>query len=188
MYEMYQEYEDRIEQLNSTINELQNKIKQYSIIINEKDYQIKQLMEENSQLQAKIQQKLTYSNNPVSGANATSNANPPAYDVRVSITPDQINNPGLSPVLKVKSNPIPASHSTPKPHVTPLKSATPQGAPKYKPYPSQTSQGTLIRICPNCVAMGFAIKEVEARSKILSYVPYRIYAKKKVCSKCFHEF
>ena len=188
MYEMYQEYEDRIEQLNSTINELQNKIKQYSIIINEKDYQIMQLMDENSQLKAKLQQKLTYGGNITQEVNTAGNVNPPAYDVRVNITRDQVANPGLNPVLKVKSNPIPAPQTTPKPHVTPLKSATPQGAPKYKPYPSQTSQGTLKRICPNCGAMGFAIKEVEDKSNILSYVPYRIYAKKKVCSKCFHEF
>jgi len=188
MYEMYQEYEDRIEQLNSTIEELQNKLKQYTIIINEKDYQIKQLMDENSQLQAKVHQKLTYSSNTTLEGNPTSSVNPPAYDVRVSITPDQIANPGLSPVLKVKSNPIPAPQTMPKPHVTPLKSATPQGIPKYKPYPTSDSQSTLKRICPNCGAMGFAIKEVEDKSKILSYVPYRIYAKKKVCSKCFHEF
>ncbi|NHJ24821.1 MAG: hypothetical protein EAX89_09615 [Candidatus Lokiarchaeota archaeon] len=44
------------------------------------------------------------------------------------------------------------------------------------------------RKCPNCGAMGFAIKEVEDRNHILSYVPRRIYAKKKICTKCRFEF
>lgn len=44
------------------------------------------------------------------------------------------------------------------------------------------------RQCPNCGAAGFAIKEVEDRTKLLSYVPRRIYAKKRVCTKCRYEF
>ncbi len=44
------------------------------------------------------------------------------------------------------------------------------------------------RVCPNCGAMGFAIREVEDKSKILSYTPRRIYAKKKVCTKCRYEW
>ena len=44
------------------------------------------------------------------------------------------------------------------------------------------------RECPNCGASGFAIKEVEDRSKIISYIPKPIYAKKKVCTKCGYEF
>jgi hypothetical protein len=44
------------------------------------------------------------------------------------------------------------------------------------------------RQCPKCGAMGFAIKEVDDKSKIISYIPRRIYAKKKVCTKCRHEF
>lgn len=44
------------------------------------------------------------------------------------------------------------------------------------------------RKCPQCGAMGFAIKEMEDRTRILSYVPRRIYAKKKVCTKCRYEF
>ncbi|MFW9950638.1 MAG: hypothetical protein ACFFKA_11015 [Candidatus Thorarchaeota archaeon] len=44
------------------------------------------------------------------------------------------------------------------------------------------------RQCPKCGAMGFAIKEMDDHSRILSYVPRRIYAKKKVCTKCRYEF
>ncbi|MHA1240067.1 MAG: hypothetical protein ACTSQU_04665 [Promethearchaeota archaeon] len=36
------------------------------------------------------------------------------------------------------------------------------------------------RICPNCGATGFAIKEVEDKTKILSYIPKPQYAKKSV--------
>lgn len=44
------------------------------------------------------------------------------------------------------------------------------------------------RECPKCGASGFAIKEVEDKSRLLSYVPRRIYAKKHVCTKCFYEW
>lgn len=42
--------------------------------------------------------------------------------------------------------------------------------------------------CPNCGASAFNIKEVEDRSKIISYIPKPIYAKKNVCTKCGYEF
>ncbi|MBY9006972.1 MAG: hypothetical protein KGD63_09445 [Candidatus Lokiarchaeota archaeon] len=44
------------------------------------------------------------------------------------------------------------------------------------------------RKCPRCGAMGFAIKEFEDKNRIISYIPRRIYAIKKVCTKCFNEF
>ncbi|MFW9897585.1 MAG: hypothetical protein ACFFD7_17400 [Candidatus Thorarchaeota archaeon] len=44
------------------------------------------------------------------------------------------------------------------------------------------------RQCPECGAAGFAIREVDDKSKIISYVPRRIYAKKMVCTKCRYEF
>ena len=49
-------------------------------------------------------------------------------------------------------------------------------------------QSTDRRVCPSCGASGFAIKEVEDKSKIVSYIPKPIYAKKKVCTKCGYEF
>jgi len=36
--------------------------------------------------------------------------------------------------------------------------------------------------------MGFAIKEVDDRTRIISYTPRRIYAKKKSCTKCRYEW
>jgi len=44
------------------------------------------------------------------------------------------------------------------------------------------------RKCPKCGAMGFAIKEVKDKTRLISYVPTRIYAKKRVCTKCRYEF
>jgi len=48
--------------------------------------------------------------------------------------------------------------------------------------------GTGRRLCPNCGASGFAVKEVEDKSRIISYIPKPIYAKKLVCTKCGFEF
>ena len=44
------------------------------------------------------------------------------------------------------------------------------------------------RVCPNCGASGFAIKAIEDKSKIISYIPKPQYAKKNVCTKCGFEF
>ena len=51
-----------------------------------------------------------------------------------------------------------------------------------------TSSSTLKRKCPKCGAMGFAIKEVKDKTRLISYVPTRIYAIKRVCTKCRYEF
>lgn len=51
-----------------------------------------------------------------------------------------------------------------------------------------TSHSTNKRKCPKCGAMGFAINEVDDKTRLISYVPRRIYAKKRVCTKCRHEF
>ena len=53
---------------------------------------------------------------------------------------------------------------------------------------TSVSGGTMKRICPECGAMGFAIKEVDDKSRVISYVPRRIYHKKMVCTKCRFEF
>ena len=44
------------------------------------------------------------------------------------------------------------------------------------------------RKCPNCGASGFSIKEVDDKTRIITYVPRKIYVKKKVCTKCRFEF
>jgi len=44
------------------------------------------------------------------------------------------------------------------------------------------------RKCPNCGAQGFAIKEVDDKTRVICYAPSKIYVKKKVCTKCRFEF
>ena len=44
------------------------------------------------------------------------------------------------------------------------------------------------RKCPNCGATGFSIKEMDDKTRIITYVPRKIYVKKKVCTKCRFEF
>ena len=54
--------------------------------------------------------------------------------------------------------------------------------------PTDTNIRQNKRKCPNCGAAGFSIKEVDDKTRILTYVPRRIYMKKKVCTKCRFEF
>ncbi|GAG90738.1 unnamed protein product, partial [marine sediment metagenome] len=76
---------------------------------------------------------------------------------------------------------------------------TAQSTPGYEPISTHSAPatpapspaiptGTGRRLCPNCGASGFAIKEVEDRSRIISYIPKPIYKKKQVCTKCGFEW
>jgi ABC-type transporter Mla subunit MlaD len=72
---------------------------------------------------------------------------------------------------------------------TPSFGTSPTSSPSITPTPNITGGiGSGRRLCPNCGATGFAIKEVEDKSKILSYIPKPQYAKKSVCTKCGFEF
>ncbi len=66
---------------------------------------------------------------------------------------------------------------------TPTMSTDPTSTPSPSP-----SMGSGRRLCPNCGASGFAVKEVEDKTRIISYIPKPIYAKKLVCTKCGFEF
>ena len=66
---------------------------------------------------------------------------------------------------------------------------TPAAAPAATPAATPVTDGASgRRVCVNCGAMGFAIKEVEDKSRIISYIPKVIYAKKNHCTKCGYEF
>jgi len=79
------------------------------------------------------------------------------------------------------SNPtVPSS-----PPSNPIDLSTPKATSYYS---THGEFGMIKRQCPQCGAAGFAIKEVDDKSRLLSYVPRRIYAKKRVCTKCRHEF
>jgi hypothetical protein len=68
---------------------------------------------------------------------------------------------------------------------TPPPLPTPQ---ETTPAISSTDPRINKRLCPNCGAMGFAIREVDDKTNIISYSPRRMYAKKKVCTKCRFEW
>jgi hypothetical protein len=68
-------------------------------------------------------------------------------------------------------------------------STSPSLTPTVTSTPSPSVQaGSGRRLCPNCGASGFAVKEVEDKTRIISYIPKPIYAKKLVCTKCGFEF
>jgi hypothetical protein len=72
----------------------------------------------------------------------------------------------------------------------PLQLHPPQGT-SYLAQPMQpptVMSTTMKRQCPKCGAYGFAIREIDDKNQIISYVPRRIYMKIKHCTKCGFEF
>jgi len=166
------EYEETINKLSDQITELFTKIHFYQALIAEKDQQISQLTKENHQLKAQIQ-------------NLTHEVTPPSYPSQQSYT----------------LPPIPESESYTLPPIPESESYTPPTIPEPQSYippaPTQEPTSTIIssedprinkRLCPSCGAMGFAIREVDDKSRVISYIPRRIYAKKKACTKCRYEW
>ncbi|MFX1355966.1 MAG: hypothetical protein ACFFA8_01665 [Promethearchaeota archaeon] len=87
------------------------------------------------------------------------------------------------------SNSQPTFHPPPQFKPSPPSQAPQINLPKISPTGTySTDIGFVKRQCPNCGASGFAIKEVDDKNRILSYIPRRIYAKKRVCTKCRFEF
>lgn len=83
----------------------------------------------------------------------------------------------------------PTLHPPPQATPTPQKQPPQINLPKISPLGTYSTDVALKkRQCPNCGASGFAIKEVDDKNRILSYIPRRIYAKKRVCTKCRFEF
>ncbi|MFX0021258.1 MAG: hypothetical protein ACFE9S_02960 [Candidatus Hermodarchaeota archaeon] len=95
---------------------------------------------------------------------------------------------------QIKAPPPPSQESyTPPPPPSPavaqeLKPETPLIEQSISSFTASTDPRINKRQCPNCGAMGFAIREIDDKSNIISYVPRRIYAKKKSCTKCRYEW
>ncbi len=70
----------------------------------------------------------------------------------------------------------------------PISYGTPTGSSMTSTPTLGTGSSSGRKICPNCGATGFAIKEVEDKTKIISYIPKPQYAKKNICTKCGFEF
>ncbi len=77
------------------------------------------------------------------------------------------------PPEPVMAHPAPVAPSHPAPAVEPS-----------APIPSGGGSGR--RVCPNCGSS--QLKEMEDRTRIVSYIPKPMYAKKFVCRKCSYEF
>ncbi|MFW9820176.1 MAG: hypothetical protein ACFFE5_11255 [Candidatus Thorarchaeota archaeon] len=71
---------------------------------------------------------------------------------------------------------------------TPPPPPLPISTPETSSTPTLTEPRVNKRQCPKCGATGFAIREIDDKSNIISYVPNRIYAKKKSCTKCRYEW
>lgn len=155
------EYEDTINKLTEQITELFSKIHFYQALVAEKDLQITQLTNENHKLRAQIQ-------------NISIDLKPPPHPSTQPYTPPPapIDQP-YTPPPQPTSQPSSSTGFLEEPTTT---------------YTASTDPRINKRVCPNCGAMGFAIREVDDKSNVISYIPRRIYAKKKSCTKCRYEW
>ena len=161
-------YERGSDQSANQVTDLQYQIADLTAQINEKDNIINQLKFEISQLKAQL--------------NQTSHMYSPPSPHTPTITPPPVHTPHLKPPpVSVPAIPPPNSNL----NLNPPPSTNYQTEPITNPPSGSTTNK---RKCPYCGAMGFAIKEFDDKTKIISYVPRRIYAKKKVCTKCRNEF
>ncbi|MFX1376282.1 MAG: hypothetical protein ACFFA0_10745 [Promethearchaeota archaeon] len=164
------EYEEMLAKLESQITNLFSEITYYQALITEKDNIITRLTAENFQLKTQLK------NAPQT---ASSSPSPPP---RLN-PPPQSNQGSLTSLPTHPQQDYPSSYPS-------QDSYTPPPTPQHMVQTSPSSEDGRInkRLCPECGAMGFAIKEVDDKTRIISYTPRRIYAKKKVCTKCRCEF
>ena len=158
------EYEETFNKLSDQITELFSKIHFYQALVAEKDHQIAELTRENQRLLVKIQDLM----------------HRPAPD----ITPSQQSY--TPPPPKPKSYTPPAT--APVPPSQELDTSKPLSEQIKDEFSKLDDDRINKRVCPNCGAMGFAIREIDDKSKVISYSPRRMYAKKKSCTKCRYEW
>jgi myosin heavy subunit len=178
----YREKESQVNRLNNQINSLQSSNEAYQ-------QQVKQLTDECAQLQAHIPglqqqvQELQQHNSML----------------QQQIGPMQAQIAKLQEEIVYKEKRIEELKEPKAVMPSSLAQGITDQATSYSTGPSLTSattstpspavqMGTGRRLCPNCGASGFAVKEVEDKTRILSYIPKPIYAKKFVCTKCGFEF
>jgi len=167
MEDILSDWENRINFLSDHIMELESQLHYYQNLVAEKDDLINALIAENDSLKSQ-----GIINEPSIPAPSVSPQdfqyeNPP----HTTIPP-----PNLHPPPKVESS---AGVNITNPDMIP--SVPVEDVLSY-------GSGLRKRQCPQCGAQGFAIREVEDKSRLISYLPHRIYAKKRVCIKCRNEF
>ncbi len=185
------EYEEMINKLEKQITDLFSELNYYQALVTEKENTIIRLTAENRYLKAQLQdlpQKITP---PPSPPQELKTPSPPSQE---SYTP-----PPISKHLDAPSYPSKKLYVPPPPPPKNLHAPSSPNQELLSPLPSPPQQKETTttseevarinkRVCPECGAMGFAIQEVDDKTRVLSYSPQRIYKKKKVCTKCQTEF
>ncbi len=157
---MYNNLEDLPSEYEKDLNILENQITELFTLLEKKEIQLYQLKDENEELRTRIKNLQQQLNPP------QQQLNPPQQQLNLpqqQLSPPQPTNQQMD-TIRVPNQQISLTTS-----------------------PS-TIVSTNKRKCPKCGAMGFAIKEVNDKTRLISYVPRRIYAKKRVCTKCRYEF
>ena len=152
--------EDLPPEYEKDLSILENQITELFALLEKKEIQVLQLKDENAELRTRIQNLQQQLSPP------QQQLNPPQQQLN---PPQQQLNPPQHTNLQIDTIRVPNQQ---------ISLAT---------SPS-TNYISNKRKCPKCGAMGFAIKEVKDKTRLISYVPTRIYAKKRVCTKCRYEF
>jgi chromosome segregation ATPase len=157
---MYNNLEDLPPEYEKDLNILENQITELFSLLEKKEIQVSQLEDENAKLRAQIKDLQQQLRLP------QQQLSPPQQQLsppQQQLSPPQHTNQQID-TIRVPNQQISLATS-----------------PK-------TNYISNKRKCPKCGAMGFAIKEVDDKTRLISYVPSRIYAKKRVCTKCRYEF
>ncbi|MFX0082614.1 MAG: hypothetical protein ACFE94_12770 [Candidatus Hodarchaeota archaeon] len=164
------EFEEMINKLEEQITALFSEIHYYQALVTEKENTIIRLTTENRYLKAKIQE-------------LPGEITPPPLPPRQKSSPSYPDQESYTPPPPPPQQEHPASYPS-------QESYTPPAADQYRTPNSAIGEDTRInkRVCPRCGAMGFAIKEINDKSRVISYSPQKIYAKKKSCTKCRYEW
>ncbi len=164
---MYNNLEGLTPEDEKELSILENQITELFTLLEKKEIQVYQLKDENAELRTRIQNLQQQLNLP------PQQSSPPPQQ---SSPPQQ----QLSPPPQQLSPP----HNTDQ-QIETIRVPNQEISLATSPI---TSFSTNKRKCPKCGVMGFAIKEVDDKTRLISYVPRRIYAKKRVCTKCRYEF
>jgi hypothetical protein len=184
------EFEEMLNKLESQITDLFAEIHYYQALLTEKENTIIRLTTENMYLKAKVENASSELTPPPIPPQQASPSSPPIQESYTPPTPPQ--------QLQPPSYPKTRSYTPPPAPPQQLKNLIPPSQDSYSSSipspltepPTPPSEDTRVnkRVCPQCGAMGFAIKEVDDKTRVISYNPQRIYAKKKQCTKCRNEW